>query len=138
MDFARAATPPLKTRSASVDPSTPGESSFRAKPWLGNAAILLLAAVPALGLLRHDFVFDSLLIIQDNTTVHSLTAPWELFAQEYWPPPYRGLFRPLSILLFSIEWAVGGGSSLVFHAASIALYAGLCLAVYQLAKLVLP
>ncbi len=128
----------MRARPASVGPSTPGESTFHAKHWLGNAAILVLAVVPALGLLGHDFVFDSLLIIQDNTTVHSLTAPWELFAQEYWPPPYSGLYRPLSILLFSIEWALGDGSSLVFHAVSIALYGGLCLAVYQLAKLVLP
>lgn len=132
------APPPLTAPAASVGPSTPGESIFHAKPWLGSVAILLLAVVTALGLLRHDFVFDSLLIIQDNTTVHSLTAPWELFAQEYWPPPYSGLYRPLSILLFSIEWAVAGGSPLVFHAVSIALYAGLCLAVYQLAKLLLP
>jgi len=125
-------------RSANVGTHTPGQGTFHAKPWLGNAAILLLAVGPALGLLWHEFVFDSLLIIQDNTTVHSLTAPWELFAQEYWPPPYGGLYRPLSILLFSIEWAVAEGNSLVFHAVSIALYAGLCLAVYQLAKLVLP
>ena len=73
-------------RSANVDTRTPGQGTFHAKPWLGNAALLLLAVGPALGLLWHEFVFDSLLIIQDNTTVHSLTAPWELFAQEYWPP----------------------------------------------------
>ncbi len=101
--------------------------------------IVVLAVGPALGLLRHEFVFDSLLIIRDNATVHSLTAPWELLTQQYWPPPYiGGLYRPLSILLFSMEWAVGGGGPMLFHAVSIVLYAWLCLAVYRLLRPLLP
>jgi hypothetical protein len=108
-------------------------------PWAARLAILVLAIGPALGILAHEFVFDSLLIIQDNATVQSLTTPWQLFTQQYWPPPYiGGLYRPISILLFSIEWVVGDGGPMVFHAVSIGLYAWLCLAVYRLAHLVLP
>ncbi len=124
-------------------PPSPRSSRFWAdsyrRPWVLRLAILVLAVGPALGLLGHEFVFDSLLIIRDNATVHALTPPWELFAQQYWPPPYiGGLYRPLSILLFSMEWALGGGSPMLFHAVSIVLYAWLCLAVYRLARLVLP
>lgn len=124
-------------------PPSPQSSRFWADSsrqlWVLRLAILVLAVGPALGLLRHEFTFDSLLIIRDNAAVHSLAAPWELFAQQYWPPPYiGGLYRPLSILLFSMEWAVGGGGPLLFHAVSIVLYAWLCLAVYRLVRLVLP
>ena len=110
------------------------------QPWVSRLAILVLAVSPAIGLLGHEFVFDSLLIIRDNATVHSLTAPppWHLFLQQYWPPPYiGGLYRPVSILLFSVQWAAGDGSPLVFHAVSIGLYAWLCLAVYRLTRLIL-
>ena len=74
------------------------------RPWVSRLTILVLAVGPAIGILGHEFVFDSLLIIRDNGTVHSLSAPWELFLQQYWPPPYLGgLYRPVSILLFSVE-----------------------------------
>ncbi len=111
---------------------------IRAKPWLGDVAILFLAVVPALGLVGHDFVFDSLAIIRQNPNVHSLTALWQAFGQEYWPPPFVGLYRPASIVAFAIQWAVDGGNPALFHAVSIALYAGLSLAVLRLARLVLP
>ncbi len=111
---------------------------LQAKPWLGDVAILLLAAVPAVGLLGHDFVFDSLPIIRQNSNIHSLTALWQAFGQEYWPPPFIGMYRPGSIIAFALQWAGGGGDPATFHAVSIALYAGLALAVLRLARLVLP
>ena len=106
--------------------------------WVAPLGVVLVAVVPALGLLGHQFVFDSLTIIRDNPAVHSLAAPWQFFAREYWPPPYTGLYRPLSILLFALEWALGRGSPAVFHAGSVVLYAALSLAVYRLARLLLP
>ena len=113
-------------------------SIFHAKPWLGDVAIVLLAVVPALGLVGHDFVFDSLPIIRENSNVHSLTALWQAFGQEYWPPPFIGMYRPGSIIVFALQWAGGGGDPALFHTVSIALYAGLALAVLRLARLVLP
>jgi len=102
-------------------------------------AIGLLAAAPALVILSHQFVYDDLLIIRDNQTVHALAAPWRFFAMPYWPPQFiGGMYRPASILLFAVQWAGGGGSPVVFHAVSIALYAALALAVYRLARLLLP
>ena len=70
-----------------------------------------MAAVPALGLVGHDFVFDSIAIIRQNPNVHSLAALWQAFGQEYWPPPFVGLYRPASIVAFAIQWAGGGGSA---------------------------
>ncbi len=111
---------------------------FHAKPWLGDVAIMLLAVVPALSVVGHDLVFDSLAIIRQNPNVHTLAALWQAFGQEFWPPPFVGLYRPASIAAFAIQWAVGGGDPALFHAVSIALYAGLALAVLRLARLVLP
>jgi hypothetical protein len=66
----------------------------------------------------HDFVFDSLLIIQDNTAVHSLTAPWELFAQEYSPPPIACLLYEVDYRRAAVEARIGiagGWNNAVFR-----------------------
>jgi len=82
-------------------------------------------------------VFDSLPIIRQNPNVHSMSALWTAFGQEYWPPPFIGLYRPVSIILFAVQWTIGGGSPVVFHITSLLLYTVLCLAVYRLALQVL-
>lgn len=125
------------TESTTPGRPDPGTGIFRATPWLPNLAILLLATVPALGLLGHDFVFDSLPIIRQNPNIHSLNALWQAFGQEYWPPPFVGLYRPGSIIAFAVQWALGGGDPALFHAVSVALYAGLALVVHLLARQVL-
>ena len=126
--------PPPPSAAAGSLPAWPGIGA-----WLPHGAIVLLALLPALSLLSHEFVLDGILIIRDNPAVHTLAAPWQLFAREYWPPPYSaGLYRPLSSLLFAVEWSLGGGSPALFHGVSIMLYAALCLTVYRLTRLLLP
>jgi len=105
----------------------------------GLIAVALLAMIPALAILSHEFVYDDLLIIRDNPEVHALQEPWRFFGMPYWPPQFiGGMYRPLSILLFSVQWNLGGGSPVLFHAVSILLYGALALAVLRLARLVLP
>jgi len=95
--------------------------------------VALLAALPAMGIIGHEFVFDSIPIIKQNTNVHSLASLWSAFGQEYWPPPFIGLYRPVSIILFALQWSLGEGSPALFHSVSIVLYVGLALTVYRLA-----
>ena len=69
--------------------------------------------------------------------MHSLAHAWQLFGQTYWPPiDGPTLYRPLTMLLFAVEWVLGNGSPLPFHAANILLYAGACAALYRLVRLI--
>jgi tetratricopeptide (TPR) repeat protein len=77
-------------------------------------------SAPSLG---HGFVFDDVWIVEDREIVREADFP-SLLTDAYWPEE-RGaaLWRPVTLVAFAIEWAVGDGSPVVFHAANVALYA---------------
>jgi hypothetical protein len=106
------------------------------RPGLVIAALALAASLTSLG---NGFALDDLHIIANNPRVHSLAAPWAYLGQTYWPPE-RGpaLYRPLTILGFALQWAVGGGAPLVFHLTNLLLYLAAALAVFWLARQLLP
>jgi Flp pilus assembly protein TadD len=83
-------------------------------------AVALLVAAPSVG---NGFVFDDVGVIEENEIVHSLDLG-RLVTSPYWPPD-RGsaMWRPLGLVAFGVEWAVGGGSPAVFHLTNILLYA---------------
>jgi len=98
--------------------------------------VALLASATSLG---NRFALDDLAIIVNNARVHSLAAPWEYFTQTYWPAVSgAALYRPLTVLGFSVEWLSGGGAPVVFHLISVLLYLAACAAVYWLAATLLP
>jgi hypothetical protein len=103
---------------------------------LAIAALALLASVTSLG---NGFAYDDRWIIVENLRAHSLHAPWKFFAETYWPT-VRGaaLYRPLTILLYATQWKLGGGSPLIFHLVSVALYVIACVLVFWLALQILP
>ena len=101
--------------------------------------IALLACVAALPSLGNRFAYDDNAIIADNPTVHSLAGVLRAFGTSYWPAAYGGsLYRPVPIALFAVQWSVGHGAPIVFHAVNVALYVGVCLAVLALASRLLP
>lgn len=96
-------------------------------------ALALLAALPSAG---NGFVYDDAHIILRNPLVHDLSASARIWSSAYWP---AGLaYRPLTVQLFALEWAVGGGSPLPFHLANIGLAVAVALLVWRLARRVLP
>lgn len=102
-------------------------------------AVACLAILVSLSGLSNGFTYDDIHVIQENALVHDLSGAWRFLGQPYWPPPRTGeVYRPLTILLFAIQWALGGGAPLIFHAFSIALYAATCVAVLKLARVTLP
>ena len=108
--------------------------------WLGLAlAIAALALLSSATSLANGFAYDDRWIIAENARVHSLSHPWNFFRETYWPTT-RGaaLYRPLTILLYAAQWAIGGGSPLVFHIVNVALYVAVSVLVLWLALLVLP
>jgi hypothetical protein len=103
--------------------------------WL---AISLLALAASATSLANGFAFDDLPIIARDTRIHTLDAPWRFFAQPYWGPPARpALYRPLTSLVFALQWRLGGGAPWPFHAVNVCLYLLVALAVYRLARRVL-
>jgi hypothetical protein len=100
----------------------PGADDPRGWMWLALSIAALAVLASGAGL-HNGFAFDDRWIIVENGNVHSLRRPWELFDTTYWPTT-RGasLYRPLTILLYAVQWAIGHGSPFVFHFVNVALY----------------
>ena len=100
--------------------------------------VAMLAVAASISGITNGFAFDDVHIIVDNERVHSLSEAWRFFGQKYWPPENGdSLYRPLTVLAFAIQWALGGGSPLPFHIANIALYAVASVALYRMLRLIL-
>lgn len=113
------------------------DDPFDWRLWAVLVACIALAA--SITGLHNGFAYDDRWIIAENARVHTLRAPWHLFRETYWPNA-RGaaLYRPMVILVYALQWAVGGGRPLVYHLVNISLYVTLCVMVYWLALQLLP
>jgi hypothetical protein len=97
-------------------------------------AIAVLAIAAAITGIVNRFTYDDRYIVELNPLMKSLSGWWRTFGASYWPRDWGGDgYRPLTILAFKIEYALGHGSPVAFHAANIALYAAACVLVYWLA-----
>lgn len=102
-------------------------------------AIALLALASSAVGLANGFVYDDRYIIELNPAVASLHHWWALFTQSYWPVVAGGDgYRPLTVLFFAIEHAIGRGSPLPFHIVNVALYALVSVLVFHVAQWMLP
>ncbi|HEY3220529.1 MAG TPA: hypothetical protein VGJ80_07355 [Gemmatimonadales bacterium] len=75
---------------------------------------LLVVFVAAVGLylmtVRYGFVQDDRAIIVSNPAAHSIGAALAAFDDPYWPrETAAGLYRPVTILSFAVDWTVSGG-----------------------------
>jgi 4-amino-4-deoxy-L-arabinose transferase-like glycosyltransferase len=110
-----------------------------ARRWLFPASVALLALAACITSLGHDFTYDDRYVILMNERVHSLHGFWRYFAQSYWPPKFGGDgYRPMVLLLFAVQWVLGGGAAWTFHLVNILLAVATALAVYWLALALLP
>ena len=65
---------------------------------------------------RYDYVQDDRAIIVFNPAAHTPGAALAAFGQPYWPlPAEAGLYRPLTILSFAVDWSVSRGSAAWIH-----------------------
>jgi len=111
----------------------------RTRTVLAWASVVALALAASLSGITNRFAFDDLHIIVEDNRTHSLAHWWQLFAQSYWPIEKGGdLYRPLTMLGFAIQWAIGNGAPLVFHIVSIALYALICAVFFAILLELLP
>ena len=78
--------------------------------------VVALAVALYLPAARFGFVQDDRAIIAANPAAHSVPAALRAFDQPYWPPPAQGgLYRPLTILSYAVDWSISGGSSAWLH-----------------------
>ncbi len=117
----------------SAPPRGPGSTPWTDLALVGAAAFLVyLTALP------NGFALDDVPIIVDNPTVHHLADQARIWLTPYWPGAVgldAGLYRPLAILAFAVQWAVGEGQPWVFHAVGIGLHATCSILVLVLLRL---
>lgn len=102
--------------------------------WAMPAIVVLAIAASITGIVN-QFTYDDRYIVELNPLMKSFAGWWRTFGASYWPKDWGGDgYRPLTILAFKIEYALGGGSPMPFHAANIALYGAACVLVYGLAR----
>jgi protein O-mannosyl-transferase len=77
--------------------------------WAAGTALYLPTA-------RYDYVQDDRAIIVFNPAAHTPGAALAAFGHPYWPTPAEaGLYRPLTILSFAVDWSVARGSAAWMH-----------------------
>ena len=78
-------------------------------------------------------------LILEDSRARDIRQVKQIFTEGYWPAPTpRDLYRPLTSLLLSVEWQLGGGAASSFKAVQVGLYAASAIAVLILALQLLP
>lgn len=96
--------------------------------------IALAACLPYLNALSNDFAFDDHGLIGKNRIVQQLDLT-AMFTQDYWAgytEESSGLYRPLTLLSFGLEYALVGAQPRFYHLNNILLHLCICLLIYCL------
>jgi len=77
------------------------------REWL---LVFVAAVVLYLPTVRYGVVQDDRAIIASNPAAHSIGAALRAFDDPYWPRETgAGLYRPLTILSYAVDWTISGG-----------------------------
>ncbi len=102
--------------------------------YLTATAVFAVALLSYLTILGNGFALDDFGLIAHSRAVQS--GDWRfLLTNDYWAAfdgRSSGLYRPLTSLLFSLEYVLGAGDPFVFHLFSLVLHALISLLVWQL------
>jgi protein O-mannosyl-transferase len=96
--------------------------------------VVLFAASAALYLptARAGFVQDDRAIIASSPAAHSIPAALRAFRDPYWPRESgAGLYRPVTILSYAVDWTISGGSAGWLHVMN-AIWHGLVVVLFML------
>ncbi len=97
------------------------------------AAVAACAAVVYIGALWNHFALDDNQIVQFNKLVLHFSGVWRAFVSPYWPLVGGGMYRPLPLASYAIDWQLGG-AAWWFHAVNVAWHAGASVAVAWVAR----
>jgi len=101
--------------------------------------VLIVAAAAVLvfaNSLFNGFAFDDEFLIAGNARVHALREQGAIWLSPYWPVfgAEAGLYRPLAVFAWAVQWAIGDGAPWVFHLSSILLHALVSILLYCLIR----
>ncbi len=97
--------------------------------------LALLGAGSFLTSALNQYCYDDVYIVFHNPNVRSLAHWPQLFVQDYWAPMLRmGLYRPLAILSFALEWHLRPETAWFYHATNLGLNALITVLLYVLAR----
>jgi protein O-mannosyl-transferase len=112
--------------------------SLRLQAWWPAALVAAVAIAASVSGLGNGFAYDDVHLVLRNGAVHSLAGLPGHLLEPYWPAiplgPGGRLYRPLTVIAFALEWAMGGGRPLAFHVLSVTLYTAVALLVLALAR----
>lgn len=125
---------------AAVAPVPPRANGLSDPRWGVMALVVALLALAAGATsVRNGFAYDDRWILAENGRVHELRALWHYFGESYWPMKNgAGLYRPLIIFGYALQWAVGGGAPWVFHLVNVLLNAAVAVAVFWMLGYLAP
>lgn len=90
--------------------------------------VFVAAAVLYLPSLRYGYVQDDRAIIVSNPAAHSIGRALRAFDEPYWPAESgAGLYRPVTILSYAVDWTLSGGSPAWMHLVNALLHAAAAL-----------
>lgn len=138
---ANPADPPRRPRHAAdpYAPSPPDVPRLGAARALLGVLLLALASVavfsPALG---GELVYDDRYVVAQNPQIAEWSGLWTSFTSSYWEfldeatLDRVGYYRPLSGVLLTLAYQVGGTDPAVYHWLSLALHVAACAAAWKL------
>ncbi|NIR46552.1 MAG: tetratricopeptide repeat protein [Gemmatimonadetes bacterium] len=85
--------------------------------------VALAAVLVYVNSLGNSFAYDDVWVISDREVLHDLGRFWEIVTVEYWPAVFKsGLYRPLTLLSFAVDWALWNGGAVGFHFFNVVLH----------------
>ncbi|MFY9557948.1 MAG: tetratricopeptide repeat protein [Blastocatellia bacterium] len=135
-----------RRKPVATKPATPQvPDSTRSSPLLstGRLAVLLavLAVVPYVNAFSNDFALDDIPIIVENTLIRDLRNVGALFTTNYWgegdTARDRGLYRPLTVFTYAIDYAFWGLKPIGYHLVNLVLHAAVTLLLFVIAMNIL-
>ena len=116
-------------------PAAPQPQWFRHIWW----AVPLLAILVYLPAFNADFTLDDVLIVEENTYVKSLDKIPDIWTSHYWAGKLDasddGLYRPLTLTTYTLQYAMFGEKPFAFHLINILLHAAVCLVLMKFVQL---
>jgi tetratricopeptide (TPR) repeat protein len=98
-------------------------------------AIAICAVIVYLNATVNDFVLDDIRLVRDNLRIRSLASVPHLFASSYWDlTGPQGLYRPLVLATYAVNYAIHGLSHYGYTAVNIALHVGVSVLLFVLVR----
>ncbi len=85
----------------------------------------LVASLVYVNALGNRWAIDDPFLVRDNAAAHDVPTALSQFFEPYWPTvegARAGLYRPMAVLSYAIDWTISGGAPWWFHATNALLH----------------